>query len=163
MTKTALADDDAKRLKKLEAKIDELIEGQAASEHIDEGKVEAIKGNLSKADARAEKLINDPEEAENVLDKAVKKLGKNKLIAGVLEDLRALIRMVRAYVRGEYREVPIVTVIAAMGAIVYFVVPTDAIPDFIPVVGYMDDATVVAAVLLAIRTDLEDFRNWEKA
>jgi len=34
-----------------------------------------------------------------------------------------------------------------VGALVYFIVPIDAIPDFTPIVGYVDDAAVVAAVI----------------
>ncbi len=32
-------------------------------------------------------------------------------------------------------------------ALAYFIVPVDSIPDFTPVVGYLDDATVLAAVM----------------
>jgi uncharacterized membrane protein YkvA (DUF1232 family) len=34
-----------------------------------------------------------------------------------------------------------------LAALAYFVLPTDAIPDFIPVIGYTDDAAVIAAVI----------------
>ena len=39
------------------------------------------------------------------------------------------------------------TVIAALG---YFISPIDAVPDFIPFVGFSDDAAVIAAALLAL-------------
>ncbi|MDB5443885.1 MAG: hypothetical protein JWP73_2261, partial [Phenylobacterium sp.] len=32
----------------------------------------------------------------------------------------------------------------------YFVLPTDAIPDFIPIIGYTDDAAVFAALLTLV-------------
>jgi uncharacterized membrane protein YkvA (DUF1232 family) len=34
-----------------------------------------------------------------------------------------------------------------IGALAYFVLPADAVPDILPVLGYADDATVVAATL----------------
>ncbi|HZD89757.1 MAG TPA: YkvA family protein [Pseudolabrys sp.] len=34
-----------------------------------------------------------------------------------------------------------------LGAIAYFVLPTDAIPDMLPVIGFTDDAAVLAAAL----------------
>ena len=34
-----------------------------------------------------------------------------------------------------------------IGAIAYFVLPTDAIPDFLPVIGFTDDAAVLAAAI----------------
>jgi uncharacterized membrane protein YkvA (DUF1232 family) len=32
-------------------------------------------------------------------------------------------------------------------ALVYFIMPADAIPDFTPIIGYVDDAAVIAAVI----------------
>jgi len=40
------------------------------------------------------------------------------------------------------------------GALAYFVVPADLIPDFVAGFGYTDDATVLMAALSAIRTHL---------
>ena len=36
---------------------------------------------------------------------------------------------------------------ALLGALAYFVLPTDAIPDVMPVIGFTDDAAVLAAAL----------------
>ncbi len=37
--------------------------------------------------------------------------------------------------------------LALVGAIVYFIVPDDLIPDSIPVLGYADDAAVLAGAM----------------
>ncbi len=42
-----------------------------------------------------------------------------------------------------------------MGALAYFIVPTDVIPDFIVGLGFTDDAAVLAAALAAVRTALK--------
>lgn len=46
-----------------------------------------------------------------------------------------------------------------IGALAYFVIPTDAVPDFIPGAGYADDlsvlATAVGAVILFINDDVK--------
>jgi uncharacterized membrane protein YkvA (DUF1232 family) len=34
-----------------------------------------------------------------------------------------------------------------LGALAYFVLPTDAIPDFLPVLGFTDDAAILAAAI----------------
>jgi uncharacterized membrane protein YkvA (DUF1232 family) len=39
---------------------------------------------------------------------------------------------------------------AVFGAIAYFVVPTDAVPDVLPALGFTDDATVLAATIQLI-------------
>ena len=45
----------------------------------------------------------------------------------------------------------------AVGALVYFIVPVDAIPDFAPVVGYLDDAGVISATVAYLQTELEPY------
>ena len=49
-------------------------------------------------------------------------------------------------------------------ALVYLVVPTDAVPDFIPVAGYTDDLGVVAVALVTIATHItEEVKRKAKA
>ncbi len=45
------------------------------------------------------------------------------------------------------RQTPVHVKAALVGALAYFVLPTDAIPDFLPVIGYTDDAAVLAAAI----------------
>ncbi len=45
------------------------------------------------------------------------------------------------------RKTPLYVKLALVGAVVYFIVPDDLIPDSIPVIGYADDAAVLAAAL----------------
>jgi uncharacterized membrane protein YkvA (DUF1232 family) len=45
------------------------------------------------------------------------------------------------------RATPVRVRMAILGALAYFILPVDAIPDFLPVVGYADDAAVFAATL----------------
>lgn len=73
----------------------------------------------------------------------------------------ALFRLIRAWVKGEY-QVPWRTIVLAIAAIIYLVNPFDAIPDFIPVFGYVDDAAVIAFVINSIRGDLDEFLEWER-
>ena len=45
------------------------------------------------------------------------------------------------------RETPVQVKAVLLGAIAYFVLPFDFIPDYIPLVGYTDDAAVLAAAI----------------
>ncbi len=49
-----------------------------------------------------------------------------------------------------------------VGALAYFVMPFDGIPDILPILGFTDDAAVIAATIAAIRLHLSD-AHWEKA
>lgn len=48
------------------------------------------------------------------------------------------------------------------GAAAYFLMPMDAIPDIFPILGFTDDAAVMAAALAAVRTGITDSHR-EKA
>ena len=64
--------------------------------------------------------------------------------------------MVKDALQGEY-EIPWRTVAAAGAALAYFVSPIDVIPDFLPVIGYVDDAVLVYWVCNLIAEDLRDY------
>jgi uncharacterized membrane protein YkvA (DUF1232 family) len=42
------------------------------------------------------------------------------------------------------------------GALAYFLLPFDSLPDIFPLLGFVDDASVIAAALAAIGAHLED-------
>lgn len=52
----------------------------------------------------------------------------------------------------------------AIGALVYFITPIDAIPDTLPMIGFIDDASVIAAAVAyyGVKLDLhrEEARKW---
>lgn len=80
-------------------------------------------------------------------------------LEAVWQELQVLIAMVRDYVRGEYREIPFGSIAAVAAAVLYFVSPVDAIPDFIPGLGYIDDAAVIMACVRMVRSDMENYRQ----
>lgn len=54
--------------------------------------------------------------------------------------------MVRAYIKGKYKAVPIKTIISIISVRMYLISPIDIIPDYIHGIGYVDDALVIAFV-----------------
>jgi uncharacterized membrane protein YkvA (DUF1232 family) len=83
-------------------------------------------------------------------------------LSSLWDDLMALARLVTAWARKEYTAVPWRSILMAVGALVYFLDPFDAIPDAIPGFGYVDDASVIALVAGALKTDIERFVRWER-
>lgn len=53
-------------------------------------------------------------------------------------------------------DVPLWAKSAIIGAIGYFILPVDAIPDFLPVAGYTDDLGVMAAALGTVAMYVDD-------
>ena len=92
-----------------------------------------------------------------MLNRASDKAAARGGLAGVWNDLKTLIAMVRAYFDGSYREISWKTIAVALGAVIYFVAPLDALPDFIPFIGYVDDAFVIALVLRRLHAELDAF------
>lgn len=70
-------------------------------------------------------------------------------------------RLLRAYVRGEYRDIPKEKVLLIIGAFIYLVSPLDALPDFMPG-GLIDDAAIFFWLLNSLRDELAAFREWEQ-
>jgi uncharacterized membrane protein YkvA (DUF1232 family) len=58
---------------------------------------------------------------------------------------------VAAYYCAKDSETPLRVKAVLMGALAYFVVPTDVIPDFIAALGFTDDATVFLMAAQAVR------------
>lgn len=112
---------------------------------------------------RALRVVQDPERLQKIVQEADAKAQANRSRIGAFwAELKTLLRLIRAYLKGEYRAVPWKTLLAAVGAVLYFLNPLDLIADFIYVFGYLDDALVVGLVLSSIRTDLEKFNAWEQ-
>ncbi len=52
------------------------------------------------------------------------------------------------------RQTPIYVKAVLVGAVAYFVLPTDFIPDVLPVIGYTDDAAVLAAAIKLVSSHI---------
>jgi uncharacterized membrane protein YkvA (DUF1232 family) len=78
---------------------------------------------------------------ENNLGRKLRLLGRNLWI------IRHVIALYRYMVDPQVHWVKKILVVAAL---VYFITPVDMIPDWIPVVGYTDDAGFIAAVIKSL-------------
>ena len=119
---------------------------------------------FKKAERQAAKAVKDPKEAAKLEKRAAKKADEHKVDLGAtFEHLQTLLRMIHAYAKGEYRELPTKTIVAAGAAVIYFVNPLDLIPDVIAGVGYVDDIAVLLFVVATLEQDLDAFTAWEEA
>ncbi len=110
---------------------------------------------------RAAEIVKSPEKLRAMVEEARAKAdsagSSSKPLAGVIEDLKTLFEMLRAVAKGSYR-LRKETLILVAGAVLYFVIPIDVIPDFIPVAGFVDDAAVIAWVVKTCKTEIDLFR-----
>ena len=114
--------------------------------------------------ALARGYAGDRKKTESLLDEAERKIRRERGLAGEFADeLRELFRLLRAWVRGRYKEIPWKTLLAVLAAVIYFVNPFDLVPDFLPLLGLTDDASVVAFVIMSVKKEMDKFREWEQA
>jgi uncharacterized membrane protein YkvA (DUF1232 family) len=117
---------------------------------------------FKRALSRAGRIIKDPKALHVMLQEAATKLEKySKILPEVLDDFRLIFRLIRAWIAGEYKDIPIETVILLIGAVIYFLMPIDAFPDFVPVAGFLDDAAVLAWTITVGKNEIDKFRAWE--
>jgi uncharacterized membrane protein YkvA (DUF1232 family) len=116
---------------------------------------------------RAEAYLRSPQKLRELNDQVQVKARMIEERGGPLGEtvgsLSVFSRLLRAYAKGEYREVPWGVLMAAVTALMYFLMPWDAIPDFLVGVGLIDDAVFIAFAAGQIRNDIQKFHQWEFA
>lgn len=78
-----------------------------------------------------------------------------------IEDGRIMTALIRDWRSGNYRRAMRWTIAAAAFALIYVINPFDIVPDVLPFVGAVDDASVIAACLFLIERDLFKYRDWK--
>jgi len=115
---------------------------------------------------RAGKLLGRPFRAVLVLNEVANKLaskesGNNKF-KQVFDVARTLVRLVRNYISGSYREVETGTIVSGLAVLLYTLSPIDLVPDFVPVVGFLDDLALISWFVEKFQGEISRFREWEK-
>jgi uncharacterized membrane protein YkvA (DUF1232 family) len=118
---------------------------------------------FSQALTDARSYAKDPERLRQLFKEAVKMAPKipRERFKDLWAYFQAMLRLIRAYYRREYRNVPLQNLVLIIGAIIYILNPFDLIPDWIAGLGFADDAVVLAFAVRRTRETLDDFMTWE--
>ena len=107
-------------------------------------------------DKFTEEDLNKVKQDAEIAESKSKNLGKQ------FESFKIMWSLLQDYWAGDYTAVPW-KLLASIGfAVAYLVSPIDIIPDFIPILGFVDDAAVFALVLSAFQSELNDYQEWKK-
>jgi uncharacterized membrane protein YkvA (DUF1232 family) len=85
----------------------------------------------------------------------------SNVLSAVWTDLRTMMRLLIRWADRSYRRVGWTPLVLMVGALLYFVVPVDVVPDALGALGFVDDVTVITTVVGRVRDELDRFRRWE--
>lgn len=132
------------------------------------------RSNVEELSEEEEKKINEKfnsykeksyseDDMNKVFDNEDKIMGKmnDKNLKGFIEDVKIFFMMLKDFFTRKYTDVPIGTIMAIAGSLLYVLSPIDIIPDFIPGVGYLDDAGVIAACMNFVKIDIKKYKQFK--
>lgn len=116
---------------------------------------------LKKGYKSSEKIIKE-DKLEELLQRLEEKLKAVPKIGERLSHIPVFASLIKSYVRKEYTKIPLGTLTAIVSALLYVISPMDLIADFIPGLGYVDDADVVLACFCLVETDIKEYLKWRE-
>ncbi|MEH7076142.1 YkvA family protein [Neobacillus drentensis] len=112
----------------------------------------------------AKKYLGNSQKTEGLLNKAIKLANEKRASLGEgWGKLQLFLELVKAYSKGEYKNVSPSTVLTIIGTLLYFVSPLDLVPDFIVGLGILDDAALIGFTVKKVSAELEAFSKWKQA
>jgi curved DNA-binding protein CbpA len=78
----------------------------------------------------------------------------------ILEDLKDLYMLFIDSIKGRYKLHPALLSVIG-GGLLYFIIPLDLIPDFIPIAGLLDDFAVLSAIINSMQEELLEYRKFK--
>lgn len=127
---------------------------------------EQLGGILNDYSEQANEYVDDDSKFARLIEKVkavLCHLTRVPVIGGYVNDILDITEMIADYRAGNYRVLPKRTVIASLAVLLYLITPVDLIPDFIPLIGWADDAAVIGyAYKKGLKADLDAYREWKE-
>ncbi|HZK54011.1 MAG TPA: YkvA family protein [Desulfosporosinus sp.] len=112
---------------------------------------------------KASQYLQDKKKSLGLLNEALQKATARRGALGETWDkLQLLFAVFRDWIHGSYKEMPKRSLLMIILGIIYFVSPLDAIFDYIPFAGLVDDAAVAGFVISQVSEDLERYKLWKR-
>lgn len=115
---------------------------------------------LEKGYSSAEATLKDKSKLDDFLKQLEEKLKVIPKVGNKLSHVAVFAQMIKDYSTKKYDKIPMGSLIAIVSALAYVILPIDLIADYIPAVGYLDDAAIVAACLTLVESDVKDYLKW---
>ncbi len=121
------------------------------NEDMDEKVKENFDSFNSYTEGDADKVLDNEEKIENIMN--------NETLREYMNNIKNYFMMLKDFFTGKYKNIPVGTISAIIGTLLYVLSPVDLIPDLIPVVGVLDDAAVLALCVKLTQYDVDQYLN----
>ncbi|MEG1805977.1 MAG: YkvA family protein [Clostridia bacterium] len=146
-------------------KINELVmecEGENQEVVLNEKATKELSVLLKENSEKAKEYIGDEDKLEKLIRKVEEKLKQIPKIGEALAIIPTFLLLLNSYIKKEYTEIPVGSLLAIVGALIYFIAHIDLIPDSIPIAGFLDDIGVIALALKWVSDDVEEYKKWRE-
>lgn len=118
--------------------------------------------NIKKKSAVAvsKELMSNNSKLNAILVKAHDKMKTFPVLGKYAADIPLFIGIIKDYCNGNYKAVPLGTIIGMLECLIYFLSPIDLIPDIIPGLGQLDDIAVLVWAINQCHDDLVNYSKW---
>lgn len=112
---------------------------------------------------KAEALLKNKARLSQTLKRAATKALRNKqVLRDSWKQLQLFFALIRDYANGTYTSIPKRSMVGIVATVVYFLIPTDLIPDVLPALGLLDDLSVLTFMVRQVGKDLEKYQQWRE-
>ncbi len=115
---------------------------------------------------KAKETVTKSERVQNLLSEVKSKLehikDSSEERSTFIYQILVVVRMLKAHFSNEYKAFSTTTIFTLVFGLVYFITPVDLIPDFIPVLGFTDDISLLFMIFKNLALDIANFSSWEK-
>lgn len=119
---------------------------------------------LRRSIGKARGLVGRRVRLWELLRKVVDKMGRTPaLFPRFRTELSAFSRLLYRWLRQEYTDFSKTPIVLITAGLLYFINPMDLIVDFLPGIGYLDDAALIALLYQSLRPEIKKFEEWEKS
>ena len=111
---------------------------------------------------KAKSIFGDSGKIEKKLEEAWSKAKSlDPRLKELMDNIETFVEIIKAYINGTYRDIDQKTIIFLIAGILYFINPLDIIPDFLPLIGFTDDAAVLVFILSKVKGEIDRYKQWK--
>ena len=116
-----------------------------------------------KNETKAMEILKDKNKVSKLLEEAMNKAKANRIgpIDEIWSKLQIVFSLLKDWISGEYKQIPMGSLMILVVGLIYFITPIDILPDLIPG-GFVDDVVIFGFLFKQISADIDAYRSWKE-